>query len=316
MAPAPPELLKKIEEDIRKSGFPLEVRVLNVCSTKNTGRMPNVKYEYLGELREIDLLTFFETQKLKSKRTTLQHTWTDLIIECKKSTSKPWVFFSTPSYAFENVAGFLKYASAFDSYFSKTGRPSLLAQIYPHIRTSYYADPAVPRCISYYEAFRGTSPSEIYRAIDSVITYLSHRRETREARHEEFGVFSEFYLPIVVLDGYLFEASVGLSEIEVQERSHLQLRTFHRGDIYIIDIVTVDHFQQFVDEIAGFHQELVSAIAKVRFPPHYRAAALAKVNEWVRTAQKMDAIVMAMEDAKRRTRAVRKSRPSTKHGEE
>jgi len=310
MTPAPAELLKNIEEDIRKSGFPLEVRVLNVCSTKNTGRMPNVKYEYLGELREIDLLAFFETQKLESKRTTLQHTWTDLIIECKKSSSKPWVFFSTPSYAFENVAILLKYTSAFDSYFLRTGRPSLLAQIYPHIRASHYADPSVPRCINYYEAFRGTSPSEIYRAIDSVITCLSHRRETREARHEKFGVFSEFYLPIIVLDGYLFEASVGLSEIKVQERSHLQLRTFHREDIYIIDIVTVDRFQQFFDEIAGFHEELVSAIGTLRFPAQYRAAALAKVNEWVRTAEKMDAIVMAKADAKRRTRAVGKSPPS------
>jgi hypothetical protein len=84
---APAELVKNIESDIRKSGFPLEMYVLNVCSTKNTGRMPSVRYEYLDQLREIDLLAFFETIA------PAHHTSTDLIIECKKSTEKPWVFF-------------------------------------------------------------------------------------------------------------------------------------------------------------------------------------------------------------------------------
>src|SRR5229473_8630684 len=116
---APQELIKRIEGDIRKTGFPLEVHVLNVCSTRNTGRMPSVRYEYLNELREIDLLAFFETIELSSKgHTNLQHTTTDLIIECKKSSEKLRVFFSSPSYAFENVAFFLKYASEFDLHFS------------------------------------------------------------------------------------------------------------------------------------------------------------------------------------------------------
>ena len=39
-------LPEKIKEDMRKSGFPLEFHVLNVCSTKDTGRMPNLRYEF------------------------------------------------------------------------------------------------------------------------------------------------------------------------------------------------------------------------------------------------------------------------------
>ena len=52
-------LPEKIKEDMRKSGFPLEFHVLNVCSTKNTGRMPGLRYEFQRE-RELDLLAFFE----------------------------------------------------------------------------------------------------------------------------------------------------------------------------------------------------------------------------------------------------------------
>jgi hypothetical protein len=114
----PADLVGKIESDIRKSGFPLEMFVLNVCSTKNTGRMPSVRYEHLDQLREIDLDAFFETIAAS------HHTCTDLIIECKKSSEKPWVFFSTAAYSFDNVACFLKYTSEFDLYFRKHESPS------------------------------------------------------------------------------------------------------------------------------------------------------------------------------------------------
>jgi hypothetical protein len=142
-APEPPasaELLQKIENDIRKSGFPLEVEVLNVCSTKNTGRLPSVRYEYAGQLREIDLIEFYETFSDKGDPLP-QHTITELIIECKKSAEKPWVFFSTPSYHFENVASFLKYSSEFDLHFAAIRDIPLLPRIYPAILKTHYAAP-------------------------------------------------------------------------------------------------------------------------------------------------------------------------------
>jgi hypothetical protein len=273
-APQPSDqLIKRIAKDIEQSGFPLEMHVLNVCSTKNTGRMPSVRYDYLDELREIDLLAFFETIANS------HHTSTDLIIECKKATAKPWVFFSTPSYRFDNVASFLKYESDFDLYFKKHDMVSLLARIHPRI-LGHYADPNVPRCITYCEAFRNDSRrSEIYDAIDSVITFLCYRRESRLKRLEDFGVFTEFYVPIIVVDGRLFEATVKpseVSEVEVRERSHLQLRTFHRQDVYIIDVVTRDHFQQFFEELAKVHEQLALAIGSLRMPKLFRETANAR----------------------------------------
>jgi len=270
------EFVEKIENDIRKSGFPLEMFVLNVCSTKNTGRMPSVRYEYLDKLREIDLLAFFETIAAS------HHTSTDLIIECKKSSEKPWVFFSTPSYKFDSVASFIKYASDFDAYFGKRGFVPLLAQIYPGLKVGHYSDSGVPRCVSYYEAFRSTSaPSEIYGAIDSVITYLNYRRSSRLKASEEFGTFSEFYLPVIVLDGNLFEATVELDQVSVRARPHIQLRTFHKEDIYIIDVVLRDHFQQFFDEVSKFHDEIVRCIASLSLPKEFKTAAQAKHKELI-----------------------------------
>lgn len=282
LAEPSPEFIKSIETDIENSGFPLELQVLNICSKKNTGRMPNVRYEFHGQVREIDLYAFFETMDFKSRGSAVtQHTTTDLIIECKKSLKKPWVFFSSPSYSFEDVSYFLKYSSEFDSYYSSIQAPDLLAQIRPKITKSHYAAPTIPRCITYYEAFKGTSsaPSEIHRAIDSVITYLTHRQELRDNPALGIGNFTEFYLPIIVLDGYMFEASSNLTEVKVQARQHLQLRTFHREDIYIIDVVTRDHFDKFFDELAEFHEQLVAAIRSLRLPSAFKKALIAKEKE-------------------------------------
>jgi len=261
-------LVRSIEKEIQKSGFPLEMHVLNICSTKNTGRMPNFRYEHKGQQREIDLLAFFETMAPS------HHTSTDLIIECKKTTEKPWVFFSTPSYTFENVIYFTKYASEFDVYFKKHEMLPLLAQIYSRMPDRYY-DRKPSRCISYCEAFRSTSTASdnIYRAIDSVITALNYRYEARLPRLEEFGDFSEFYLPIIVVDGFLFEAAVESDKVIVNARSHVQLRTFHDEDVYIVDVVTRDHFPEFFEEIEKFHNRLVECIASLKFPKTFKMAA-------------------------------------------
>jgi hypothetical protein len=230
------ELAEKIKKDLQNSGFPLEFHVLNVCSTKNTGRMPGLRYEFLDQPRELDLLANFEDIALNPKEdATLQHTSTDLIIECKKRADKPWVFFSSPSYSFSNVLFHLKYMSEYDLYFTKRHTHRLLPRIFQRLKSNHYADEAIPRCISYYEAFKDPNqPSDIYKALDSVISYLLYRRISRMKRREEFGTYSEFYLPVVVLDGKLFEASISSDTIDVSERPHIQLRTFHREDIYIV----------------------------------------------------------------------------------
>src|SRR5438046_132192 len=126
------ELIEKIKKDMENSGFPLEFHVLNVCSTKNTGRMPSLRYEFQGQPRELDLLAFFEEITINRKKdATLQHTSTDLIVECKKRADKPWIFMSSPSYSFSNMLYHLRYTSDYNVYFASKQLPPLLAQIFP-----------------------------------------------------------------------------------------------------------------------------------------------------------------------------------------
>jgi hypothetical protein len=296
------ELISKIEEDIRKSGFPLELHVLNVCSSKNTGRLPSLRYEHQNQIREIDLVTNFETIKLKARKGGApQHTSTALIIECKKSASKPWVFFSSRSYAFQDVLlHYCNYVSDFDRYFSANRGIPLLPRIYPRLRNFPYANSGLKKCIGYNEAFRDKDkPSDIYKAVDSVLTYLSHRKESRGKRREKFGIFTEFFLPVIVLDGRLFEASLDNDKLKVKEQHHLQLRTLHQNDIYIIDVVTKDHFRQFFNEVEGFHKGLVSSISSLDFPESFVAEATSRIDAVQNSADEDGSLSMIFADSER-----------------
>lgn len=56
-----PSLVKNVREAVLRSGFPLEIAVIGICSKKNVGRIPNFRYTYKEKSREIDLITQFET---------------------------------------------------------------------------------------------------------------------------------------------------------------------------------------------------------------------------------------------------------------
>jgi hypothetical protein len=306
------ELIEKIKNDMRKSGFPLEFHVLNVCSTKDTGRMPGLRYEFLEKQRELDLLCSFEQITLGPRKdATLQHTSTTLVIECKKRSDKPWVFISSPSYSFSNMVYHLKYTSEYNLYLAERQMYPLLTHILPMLHNNYYTDQSIPRCVSYYEAFSDRDKSSsIYKAIDSVISYILYRRESRIELQRQFGTHSEFYLPIVVLDGNLFEASIDIENIELNERAHVQLRTFHREDIYVIDVVTRDYFARLFDKVEAFHSDIVSAIRNLKFPAEFRTAAWANLKA-MRNEVDDGAVLTAMIDPRQARQLITASKEPT-----
>ena len=84
------EIVSRITNEIKRSGFPLEIFCLNISSKKNTGRMPNIRYQCEEGVKEIDLYAFFEEINLTPKKgDNPQHTSTALVVECKKS-KYPW----------------------------------------------------------------------------------------------------------------------------------------------------------------------------------------------------------------------------------
>ncbi|MGA9363880.1 MAG: hypothetical protein WBW16_05865 [Bacteroidota bacterium] len=272
------ELKENIQKEISKTGFPLEMYVLDLCSKKNTGRMPNVRYMSGDTLREIDLYCFFEEIKLSPKKNeTLQHTITSLLIECKKSHDKPWVFFSSSIHQGRDRIPFMKYVSDFDDYFIREKSSYFMSEIYENLKYLSTWDKGIRQCITYFEAFKSqSSPPEIYKAIDSVLSFLSYKRKFFLKIKRKHGCLSCFFFPVVVLDGLLFEAYLDGEQVVVTEQDHIQLRTDYDEEIFIIDIVKKEYFETFFDQVEKVHLEIVKSIDAIRLPKSYRMKLLAE----------------------------------------
>ena len=223
------------------------------------------------------------------------------------------MFFSTPSYAIRGYPSFLKYASEFDLHFLNKHSPSLLAQIHSRLIEADYFRDDMPNCIAYNEAFRSPSaPSEIYRAIDSVISYLKYSRAARREKLQEFGIYTEFYVPVIVVEGNLFEAVINLDSVEVHPRNHIRLRTLYRQESYIIDVVNRDYFKQFFEKMAVFHEQIVGSINALRFSKAFRSEARKKRATKLKSLETREWMLLAGAPP-RRKRQTRRPKESDGH---
>jgi hypothetical protein len=282
------DIICRITKEIRQSGFPLELYCLNICSKRNTARLPNIRYVYEGNLKEIDLYVFFEGFNFYPRKgENLQHTSTSLVIECKKSNN-PWVFFSSKVYGSQDVFSFAKYVSSFDSYFAEIKKPDLRSQIHNKLKKNHYKyNKGVPYCLSYFEAFKKhDAPSEIYKAVESVLSYLNFRIQSRKSGTlKRQGYYTEFLYPVIVLDGSLFSTEIREDQIHVKKSDHVQLRVDYKNDLYFVDVVTKENFESFFNMIENDHYDFVESINALSFPEDFQYS-LKKRKEVHRTSNK------------------------------
>jgi hypothetical protein len=261
-------LKEKIKDHIEVTGFPLEMFALNVCSKFETGREPSIRYEHEGRVQEIDLVTSFfrHPWKKRGNLVDMQNTVTSMVIECKKTSAKPWVLFSSRHYKFDDLKELTIYNSHFDAIFANERRPRLLSQIDHALNELHLGSTKTSRCVAYHEAFKTQDqPSAIYKAIDSVLKYIAYAR----LKHDfSSGLFSQFYVPVILLDGQLFQASIEGDDIEISGQQRLQLRTYYRHRLYVIEVVTKPAFEEFVKEISVMHNSIIKAIGELSVPRH------------------------------------------------
>jgi len=91
------ELKKRLQSEIEKSGFPLELDVVEKLRSLEGDDhflvFPNVSYMDLkGASHEIDVLALYNVNE-EDNTYPFGATGILLIIECKKSFDRPWVFF-------------------------------------------------------------------------------------------------------------------------------------------------------------------------------------------------------------------------------
>lgn len=259
------ELKDKIVDDIRKSGFPLEMQIIQSCHDRGFSVEPNIRYSVDESLKEIDVYSSLYSSG-RTRDGVEYLTISRLLVECKQS-SRPWVFFSAPVHQSDSIMFFLNHRSGFNRHLRKSELPSVLGQMVNN-PLHHYESVDIPKCISYFEAFKSeksSSRSSIHDSIDSVLTFLRSELDERTMT-DALGIVTEAFYPVVVVDGGLYEASVLEDEITVTEREHVFLIQNRNDHKFVIDIVGNEHWPEFLTLIEQDHKEVLKVVQSLQFP--------------------------------------------------
>lgn len=195
---------QEVEEDLIKTGFPLEVFVSKSLSEEDwmVYNSPLYKDKELEKSRELDLqgVKIYHNPKTghvadKNVHKLISH----LIIQCKKS-EKPWVFFDNADYRYFyipwEICKIEKEMEGFISLLTFYQEPQIL-------KNHRYKGKVIHK--SSYEAFsKPQEPSKIYESFVTVVKateyFKNHYGISKHTMH--------IFYPIVVVDGILFSASL------------------------------------------------------------------------------------------------------------
>jgi hypothetical protein len=242
------EKLKKIIED---SGHPVSLKASMILQKKGWYVRNSPRYASESEidmLKEIDIVSGKDSNLFKDAQNVL-------IIECKKQKD-PWIFFNQKQNNDKIFTLNVNFAGFYDGYVDYSKDNELLFQKHFYFNrelcTYYIVGGKNPE--------KGGPGATIDRAINQV--YNAVKFYLNQGWNES----PEFYYPIVVFDGEIFEASYNDEKLEIKQSNHVSLyfeieydKPEYLSTIksnvmlvskpYIIDIVKLSYFEQFLDEI-------------------------------------------------------------------
>jgi hypothetical protein len=211
------EVKTKIEEWIKKCGFPLEMKVAK--SFIKAGFDVGQSVYYMDSESE----KFRETDIIATKSNLINGVWVNiaLVIECKSTIDKPWVILindglkyyhdDLPAYITNNGLKFLK-ATRENEEFKSDFLFRNSRKIGYSLITAFNKDGKEPS----YEAIQSLT-----KACEYFVKECSNKREYQ----------INIYLPIIIVEGMLFNATLTETEelkIEQVNNSEFQItRSFH-----------------------------------------------------------------------------------------
>lgn len=254
------EFKKKLIDDIEKSGFPMELEIMEKLYSKGLRAHPNYRYkDNLNNLREIDAFAFF-SPPISKKYGDLG---LNIVIECKKSPSKPWIFFEQirdPIDPF-GLVGEIRFQTNFplkeNVYFLTLCENTGLK--FHHYNAKYPRH--VPIARTYYEAFsKQDQVNLIYKSIESVayaMNYLDRSYKSNNASKTD-GIGTYLNNGVIVFDGELVVANKENDTLQLSSTNHILFRTtdfvetssqntLFSEEPLVIDIVKKDYFDEFLE---------------------------------------------------------------------
>jgi hypothetical protein len=245
------DLKEKIKRWLDEQGYPLEMRI---ASTLQRRGLRVVQSEYFidpesGEARELDIVAYLQ-QEISSTLFRIS-----LLIECKRSTDKPWLLFTSEEVKLADPARIAQRAA------NSLGR-HFLSEICRQKEVQDILLFALPKRPSYGVTQALTSGKDVcYSAVTSVskatlatVAELDEKKE-KEKKGLGFRLYREnicsIVLPVIVVDGRLFEVFLdndGELVVNETEEGTLLWRNPIVGNPHtIVNIVSSSAFDRFAD---------------------------------------------------------------------
>lgn len=254
----PRSLESHLRKEILGTGFPLEIEVSSILD-RNWIVYNNDPYvdEDEDKTREIDIFAIHGALYEKPQdiiRRDFFPVAQSLVIECKKSTSHAWIFFSLPrpsdwepGIPDGHVFDFLEaITQGKHSFIDELKMPKLHYDRSPRLAYNYVETKITKDA-------RGESGS-IFEAQNQLWKCVSYNCKVwREAwEKDKSSRHIAVHFPIVVFDGRLYEATGPSRRLILTQRQHILLYFSRRSKTlgtvkeYMIDIVTKDYFQDYL----------------------------------------------------------------------
>lgn len=260
-------LEEHLKREILKTGYPLEIQVSSLLERESF--IPfNTHYFFDEELRigrDIDIFSHppTETEMDLTDETLKVAIRIDLPIECKKSTTHAWVFYTRPKLSMNGIYINGQYHNTMiQPKFSTDSFNWVFLEQYLVLHHKEFEHIAVAYDeIKKEKKDKGSKSSmrEIFEATNQLVKFVCYETHQIFKRIEKFPEYRArqrelvvLFLPVIVFDGDIFEVTFGNLEPKLRKVSNLLLQTHYRCpsclkvESYAIDIVQATYFNEFL----------------------------------------------------------------------
>lgn len=255
-------------EAIKKSGYPLEIEISNLLD-KNYF-VSNTQYYFDEEAkqgRDIDIFASplgFISMDMKLAPFGVR---TEVPIECKKSETHAWVFYTRPRIPINwvytsgqwdtTIPKPIEFSTKSFDYFFKEKCFSFHYDEFEKIAIAY--DEIKKKKI---EKGKGekviSSKREIFEAVNQLVRFTSYEIHQSFNRIAKIPKRSDkeiiiIFFPTIAFDGDMYEVSFDYNEPKLEKKNHILLSTRYRCPIcqearsFMIDVVHRSYFSQFLE---------------------------------------------------------------------
>ncbi|KFF21563.1 hypothetical protein [Chryseobacterium sp. JM1] len=272
------DLKKKILDDIELTGFVSELQVNSLLIKKGWSTRHSETYEDkdYNKSREIDIIATKTYYDEESKL----HVEFQLVIDVKRMKKRPWVVFSVEKRN-NTSQGWRILSTGHNNTTNNGGKFKSGLFTKGEVDTNNFKKNIKNYGIAFHESFKPPNEiSKVYESLIGVCKAAWHKKEkySYDKKFEEFDLKEEteiyIFIPVVVLDGNLFEVKLDeKGEIELNEKELIQVQLSYSSPnystsdlIFFPDIVTTDKLADYLEKsekwFKGMTKEFKNTILK------------------------------------------------------